>query len=65
MIKGVRRASLFVLLRLHRHELLDERFQAELAQAYAGSPKSAPSVPPALLALATILQAYTGCPMTR
>ena len=42
------------------HELFDERFQAELAQAYADSPKGQPPVPPARLALATILQAYTG-----
>jgi hypothetical protein len=60
VIKAVRRAKLFVFLRLHRHELFDEEFQAELAQAYAGSPKGQPPVPPAQLALATILQAYTG-----
>jgi transposase len=60
VIKAVRRAKLFVFLRLHRHELFDEQFQAELAQAYADRPKGQPPVPPALLALATILQAYTG-----
>ena len=60
VIKAVRRARLFVFLRLHRHELFDERFQAELAQAYVDSPKGQPPVPPARLALATILQAYTG-----
>ena len=60
VIKAVRRAKLFVFLRLHRHELFDEPFQAELAQAYADSPKGQPPVPPARLALATILQAYTG-----
>ena len=60
VIKAVRRAKLFVFLRLHRHELFDEQFQAELAQAYVDSPKGQPPVPPALLALATILQAYTG-----
>jgi transposase len=60
VIKAVRRARLFVFLRLHRHELFDEQFQAELAQAYVDSPKGQPPVPPALLALATILQAYTG-----
>jgi hypothetical protein len=60
VIKAVRRAKLFVFLRLHRHELFDEPFQAELAQAYADSPKGQPPVPPAQLALATILQAYTG-----
>jgi hypothetical protein len=60
VIKAVRRAKLFVFLRLHRHELFDEGFQAELAQAYADRPKGQPPVPPAQLALATILQAYTG-----
>ena len=60
VIKAVRRARLFVFLRLHRHELFDERFQAELAEAYADRPKGQPPVPPARLALATILQAYTG-----
>jgi hypothetical protein len=60
VIKAVRRARLFAFLRLHRHELFDEEFQAELAQAYADNPKGQPPVPPALLALATILQAYTG-----
>jgi transposase len=60
VIKAVRRAKLFVFLRLHRHELFDEEFQAELARAYTDSPKGQPPVPPALLALATILQAYTG-----
>jgi len=60
VIKAVRRAKLFVFLRLHRHELFDEQFQEELAQAYVGSPKGQPPVPPARLALATILQAYAG-----
>jgi len=60
VIKEVRRAKLFVFLRLHRHELFDEQFQAELAQVCADSGKGQPPVPPALLALATIVQAYTG-----
>jgi Transposase DDE domain/Transposase domain (DUF772) len=60
VIKAVRRAKLFVFLRQHRHELFDEQFQAELAAAYVDSPKGQPPVPPAQLALAVILQAYTG-----
>ena len=59
VIKAVRRAKLFVFLREHRHELFGERLQAELAESYADSPKGQPPVPPAQLALATILQAYT------
>ena len=60
VIKAVRRAKLFVFLREHRHELFDEGFQGELAETYVDSPKGQPPVPPARLALATILQAYTG-----
>jgi hypothetical protein len=60
VIKAVRRAKLFVFLRQHRHELFEEQFQAELARACRDSPKGQPPVPPAQLALATILQAYTG-----
>jgi Transposase DDE domain/Transposase domain (DUF772) len=60
VIKAVRRAKLFVFLRLHRHELFSEEFQAELAETYVDSPKGQPPVPPARLALATILQACTG-----
>jgi hypothetical protein len=59
VIKAIRRAKLFVFLRQHRHELFDEQFQAELAETYVDSPKGQPPVPPARLALATILQAYT------
>jgi hypothetical protein len=53
VIKAVRRAKLFVFLRLHRHELFDEQFQAELAQAYVDSPKGQPPVPPDAGAAAT------------
>jgi transposase len=60
VIKAVRRAKLFVFLRQHRHELFDEQFQAELAETCVDSPKGQPPVPPARLALATIVQAYTG-----
>jgi hypothetical protein len=59
VIKAVRRAKLFVFLRRFRHLLFDEAFQAELAGMYADGEKGRPPVPPAMLALATILQAYT------
>ena len=58
--RGPGRAKLFVFLREHRHELFNEEFQAELAETYVDSAKGQPPVPPARLALATILQAYTG-----
>jgi transposase len=60
IVKRVRRAKLFVMLRLRRHELFDEGFQIELAGLYGQGVKGQPPVPPAQLALATILQAYTG-----
>jgi transposase len=56
----VKRAKLFVFLRQHRHTLFDDAFQTELAMIYQDSPFGHPPVPPAQLALATILQAYTG-----
>src|SRR5690348_817328 len=60
IVQHIRRAKLFVFLRLHRHEILDESFQQELASLYQQSLRGQPPVPPALLALATILQAYIG-----
>jgi hypothetical protein len=60
VIKRIKRARLFVWLREHRHELFDEDFQAELAGMYQDVQVGQPPVPPAQLALATILQAYVG-----
>ena len=60
IVKRIRRAKLFVMLRQRRHELFSEEFQAELAELYADSPKGQPPVAPAQLALALIVQAYTG-----
>jgi transposase-like protein DUF772 len=60
IVKRIRRAKLFVFLRHHRHELLDEAFQQELAGLYRASKRGQPPIAPAQLALATIVQAYTG-----
>lgn len=60
MVKKIRKAKLFVFLRQHRHELLDEVFQQELARLYRASERGQPPIAPAQLALATILQAYMG-----
>lgn len=60
IMKRIKRAKLFVFLREHRHQLFDEAFQQELAALYQPSTRGQPPIPPALLALATILQAYTG-----
>jgi len=59
-MRRVKRAKLFVFLRERRHEIFDERFQEELGEIYQDSRLGQPPVPPAKLALATILQAYTG-----
>lgn len=59
LLHQVRRTrKLFGFLRLHRHELFDRAFQDELAGMYRGSGK--PALPPALLAMATLLQGYLG-----
>src|SRR5213080_3304643 len=60
IIKRIRRAKLFVFLRQHRHELFDEAFQEELATLYRKAERGQPPVAPAMLALALILEAYTG-----
>ncbi len=60
IVKRIRRAKLFVFLRYHRHELLDETFQQELAGLYQVSKRGHPPIAPVQLALATIVQAYTG-----
>ena len=56
----IKRAKLFIWLRERRHELFDAAFQVELAAMYTDSTVGHPVVPPAQLALATLLQAYTG-----
>ncbi|WP_433515762.1 IS1182 family transposase [Nonomuraea sp. CA-143628] len=60
IIKRIKRAKLFIFLRLYRHELFDAAFQEELAGMYGEVSKGHPPIPPAQLALATILQAYAG-----
>ena len=60
VMRRIRRAKLFVFLRVQRHAIFDVAFQEELATLYDDRPKGHPPVPPALLALVTLLQAYTG-----
>jgi len=60
VVKRVRRAKLFPFPRAVRHKPFDDAFQAELAALYEPSPRGQPPIAPAQLALATILQAYTG-----
>src|SRR5216683_4562583 len=60
IVKKIRKAKLFVFLRKPRPELLDEAFQQELASLYRKAERGQPPVAPAMLALALILEAYTG-----
>jgi hypothetical protein len=61
VMRRIHRAKLFVFLRQQRHQLFSAEFQEELAsRLYADKPKGHPPIPPAQLALATLLQAYTG-----
>ncbi len=60
IVQRIRRAKLFVFLRHHRHELFDEALQQELATLYRPGKRGHPPIAPAQLALAVILQAYTG-----
>jgi hypothetical protein len=56
----IKYAKLFRFLRDHRLTLFSDEFQAEFAVLYADSRLGQPPVPPAQLALALILQSYTG-----
>jgi transposase len=60
ILKRIKRAKLFSFLRRHRHQIFTSEFQLELAGIYKDSPPGQPPVAPAMLALALILQAYTG-----
>jgi len=55
-----RRRKLFAFLRRHRHEIFDDAFQAELESMYRDTGAGKEPVPPALLAMAIVLQGYLG-----
>lgn len=55
-LKRVR--TLLVFLRAHRHELFDDAFQDELASMYRDTGAGKDPVPPAMLAMATLVQGY-------
>jgi hypothetical protein len=52
--------KLLGFLRLHRHELFDEAFQTELASMYRSTGAGKDALPPALLAMAILVQGYLG-----
>lgn len=55
-----RTGKLFAFLRLYRHELFDDEFQSELEEMYRATGEGKEPAAPALLAMAILLQSYTG-----
>lgn len=55
-----RTRKLFGFLRRHRHEIFDEGFQSELEQMYRDTGAGEAALPPAMMAMATLLQGYVG-----
>lgn len=55
-----RTKKLFRFLREHRLDLFDDAFQGELGSMYRDTDEGKTPVPPAQLAMAILLQAYTG-----
>ncbi len=55
-----KKRKLFGFLRKHRHEIFSDEFQAELEAMYRGTGAGKEPVPPALLAMALVLQGYLG-----
>ena len=52
--------KLLGFLRLHRHELFDDGFQDELAEMYRGTGAGKAAHPPAMMAMAMLVQGYLG-----
>lgn len=59
LLKLLKKQKLWVFLRCHRHQLIDDEVRQKLGQMYAASGRGKP-VPPERLALALILQVFTG-----
>jgi hypothetical protein len=55
-----RTKKLFAFLRLHRHELFTDAFQEELEGMYRKTGAGSEPVPPAVLCMTLLLQAYNG-----
>jgi hypothetical protein len=60
MRRLTRTGKLFAFLREQRHAIFDAAFQNEIGAIYRDSGEGKTPVPPALLAMATVLQAYAG-----
>jgi len=55
-----RTGKLFAFLRQQRHAIFDDAFQDELAAVYRSNDEGKEPIAPALMAMATVIQAYTG-----
>ena len=55
-----RNGKLYAFLRLQRHRLFDEAFQAELEEMYRDTGAGKDANPPALMAMVLLLQSYAG-----
>lgn len=55
-----RTRKLFGFLREHRAELFDDEFQAELETMYRATGAGKPPLPPAFMAMVTLIQGYVG-----
>ena len=61
LLKRLRRTrKLFAFLRDHRDEIFDTGFQDELISMYRDSDQGKQPLPPAMLAMAVLLQSYSG-----
>lgn len=60
MVKRIRKATLFVFFRRHRQERFDEAFQREWVCLSQEAERGQPPGPPAVLALALLLEASPG-----
>ena len=61
LLKRLKRTrKLFAFLRLHRDEIFDESFQAELEQMYRQTGAGEEPLAPALMCMALLLQGYVG-----
>ncbi len=60
MRRLTRTGKLFAFLRQQRHAIFDDVFQDELAAVYRDTGEGKEPIAPALLAMVTVLQAYTG-----
>jgi len=62
ILRRCAKRKIFIFLRRHRHQLFDAEFQAQLCAMYDERERGLPRLPPALLCMATLLQAALDVP---